>query len=149
MSLTTSLTKRLSSFPLISLRRRFLRQRPPYSRSDAKQNSYNQNRPWNYGRARRCPSTKSATNFRKKIEWRHLLFLVFPSTCTLLEGEKIYTLIHPSIEQGAKYSVVSFHFRPLISAFSKWKATMVTQIVIKNCNKIVESLDSRCPVWIV
>ena len=138
---------RMSSFPLISLRRQFLRRRPPFSRSDAKSNSNIQNRPWNCGRARRCPSTKSETKGGKyEINDVFSCPVLFPFVNQLASNKWNFTLIHPSNEQDAKYFVVSFHFSSVIQPFNKWKAKCGYTIVI-----LSKFLDSRLPfrVWFV
>ena len=141
----TSITKRLTSFPLISLRRRFLRRRRPFSRSDAKSNNNNGNRPPNCGRARRCPSTKSETK-GGKYEINDVIScpVVFPFVNQLASNEWNFTFIHPPHEQDAKYFVVSFHFRPVIKSFNKWKAKSGKTIGISS-----KCIDSRLRVWIV
>ena len=138
---------RLSSFPLISLRRRFLRRRPPFSRSDAKPNSNIQNRPSNCGRARRCPSTKSETKGGKyEINDVFSCPVLFPFVNQLASNEWNYTLINSSLEEAAKYFVISFHFRPVIKSFNKWKAKIGKTIVMSS-----KCIDSRIcfRVWIV
>ena len=130
LQMTTSLTKRLSSFPLISLRRRFLRRRPPFSRSDAKPNSNIQNRPSNCGRARRCPSTKSETKGGKyEINDVFSCPVLFPFVNQLASNEWNYTLINSSLEEAAKYFVISFHFSSVIQPFNKRKAKCGNTIV--------------------
>ena len=61
----TLITKRLPNSPLISIRCRFPRRRPPFSPSGDKPNNKNQNRPSYFGLVRRCQSTKSATKGAK------------------------------------------------------------------------------------
>ena len=63
-------------------------------------------------------------------QWRHLLSLVFPFVNQLASNEWNYTFIDPSLEEAAKYSVVSFHFKPLIERFNKRKAKIGNKIVI-------------------
>ena len=98
----TLITKRLPSFPLIFVRRRFLCLRPPFSfsRSDAKPNSNNWVWPPNCGRAWRCPLTKSATE-GKEEKWEeqllHHLSLVFPSTWTDQLNEEVKLYLDPSV----------------------------------------------------
>ena len=87
-------------------------------------------------------------NKRRKIrnQWRLLLPVVFPFVNQLASNEWNYTFIHPSNEEAAKYFVISFHFRPVIKSFNKWKAKIGKTIVMSS-----KCIDSRIcfRVWIV